>query len=39
MQPDPLRVLDTGAWFEKANKDLRYADIALAATPAACSRG
>lgn len=34
MQPDPRRA-DTLSWFGKAHKDLRYAEIDLAAEPPA----
>ena len=35
MQPDARRRADTLAWFEKVRKDLRYAEIDLAAEPPA----
>lgn len=35
MQPDARRRTDTLFWFDKAYKDLRYAEIDLAATPPA----
>jgi HEPN domain-containing protein len=35
MQPDARRHADTLSWFEKANKDLRCAQIDLAADPPA----
>ena len=35
MQPDAQRGADTGSWFEKAAKDLRCAEIDLAAKPPA----
>lgn len=35
MQPDPQRRADTQSWLRKASSDLRYAEIDLAARPAA----
>jgi len=35
MPPDARRRVDTLSWFEKAQKDLRYAQIDLAADPPA----
>lgn len=35
MQPDARRRADTLSWFEKAHKDLRCAQIDLAADPPA----
>ena len=36
MQPDARRRADTLSWFERAHKDLRCAQIDLAADPPAC---
>lgn len=36
MPPEEVRREDALAWFEKAHKDLRYAEIDLAAEPPAC---
>jgi HEPN domain-containing protein len=35
MQPDPQRLADAESWLRKASNDLRYAEIDLAAAPAA----
>jgi len=35
MLPDPRRISDTASWVAKASQDIRYAEIDLAAQPAA----